>query len=261
MEALVMAYLKLENVHKNFPGHQALRGINLTVEKGETLAIIGPSGCGKTTLLRCLALLETIDDGAIHLDGSPVVTMSVGKPQIHVDQNAYRAKNGFVFQNLNIWPHLSVLENLTLAPKIVRNSSPAQAIEKAGALLAQMGIYDKKESYPAALSGGQLQRVALARSLMMDPDILLLDEITSALDPELVGDILDIIAKLSESGMTMLIVTHEMSFAAEVADRVVFIDEGTVVEEGEPKELFENPQTTRLNSFIARMLKYRTLNL
>lgn len=256
-----MPYLQLENVHKGFPGHQALRGINLTVEKGETLAIIGPSGCGKTTLLRCLTLLETIDDGAIHLDGSPVVTMTDGKPQIHVDQNTYRARNGLVFQNLNIWPHMTVLENLTLAPKIVQNSSPAQTTEKADSLLAQMGVYDKRGSYPSALSGGQLQRVALARSLMMNPDILLLDEITSALDPELVGDILDIIAKLSESGMTMLIVTHEMPFAAEVADRVVFIDEGVVVEEGKPKKLFEEPQTTRLSSFIARITKYRKSSL
>lgn len=252
-----MAFIRLQNVRKFFGEFEALRGITLEVERGENIAIIGPSGCGKTTLLRCLALFEEIDHGAIYLDDQPVITGNGNGVTVDVDVNRYRARVGMVFQHLNIWPHLSILENVVLAPKIVRNIGKREAIERGNALLQKMGIADQANKLPQALSGGQLQRVALARALMMDPEVLLLDEITSALDPELVGEVLDVIVELTQGGMTCFIITHEMSFAAEVANRVIFIDDGSIVEEGEPKKIFQCPTTERLTNFINRLKFYR----
>ncbi len=253
-----MPILRLENVHKSYDGTQALRGIDLEIERGHTVAIIGPSGSGKTTLLRCIGLLDKIDQGAIYIDSQPVITTEPGKaPQVHVDLNEHRRRVGMVFQHLYVWPHLTVLGNLTLAPRIVTGSEGTSVVERAMALLDKMGIADKANKYTPTLSGGQQQRVALARALMMKPEILLLDEITSALDPELVGEVLDIIADLSRSGMTMLIVTHEMLFASEVADRVLFIDGGTLIEQGPPSDMILNPRTTRLQKFLQRIQKHR----
>lgn len=254
-----MTFLKIENVHKQFCGFHALQGINLNVERGETIAVIGPSGCGKTTLLRCISLLETIDRGLISLDGKPVSSAGNNSAtEIKVDANKYRMRVGMVFQHLNIWPHRTVLANLMLAPIVLRKLSGNEAKRRAYELLERMDIAEKAEQYPHSLSGGQLQRTALARALMMNPDILMLDEITSALDPELVGEVLDVIAALTMNGMTMIIVTHEMYFAAEVADRVVFMDEGAIVETGEPKELFSKPRTERLQAFLQIISRHRS---
>ncbi len=253
-----MPLLRLENIHKTFNGTHALRGIDLEVERGETVAIIGPSGCGKTTLLRCAALLDEIDEGKIHLAGRPVSMALTGKrPETYTDQNQYHARVGMVFQNLNVWPHLSVMANLTLAPELVLDLSKRDAAERARHLLDRMDIADKAIRHPHELSGGELQRVALARALMMEPEVLLLDEITSALDPELVGEVLDVIADLTRGGMTMLIVTHEMRFAEEVSDRVLFIDEGALVEQGPACKLLKSPTTERLQLFLRRISLHR----
>jgi len=250
-----MPIIKLHNVHKYFDGVKALRGINLDIERGETVAIIGPSGCGKSTLLRCIALFDIIDKGNIFFNESCVVEARANKhAKVLVDINKYRVQMGMVFQHLNIWPHLKVIENLTTAPRIVKSLREKDAVDKAFGLLRMMGIEDKAKRLPQDLSGGELQRVAIARSLMMDPEVLLLDEITSALDPELVGEILKIIAELTNSGMTMLIVTHEMMFAKEIATKVVFLDDGFVVEKGSPSQLFEKPKTVRLSKFLERVL-------
>ena len=255
-----MALLSIQNIHKHFGAIQALQGIDLEVERGETIAVIGPSGCGKTTLLRCLSLLDHIDQGSIYLDGQNVISTRADKAsgnKIRLDINQYRKRVGMVFQQLNIWPHYTVLANLTLAPLLLNNTAKDKVIHQAFDLLEKMDIADKAKSYPHALSGGQLQRVALARALMMNPEILLLDEITSALDPELVGDILDVIAKLSEGGMTMVIITHEMYFASEVADRVIFMDDGMIVEAGKPTSTLNNPQTERLQAFLQIINRHR----
>jgi polar amino acid transport system ATP-binding protein len=258
MEAFLMAFIRLQNVHKSFGDFEALRGIDLEVEKGENIAIIGPSGCGKTTLLRCLALFEKIDKGAIYLNEEPVITAEDGKQaKISVGLNAWRTQVGMVFQHLNIWPHLSILDNVTLASRVVRKVDKKEADEKGMELLGKMGIADQAKKLPQALSGGQLQRVALARAIMMDPEILLLDEITSALDPELVGEVLDIIAELTDGGMTTFIITHEMAFASEVADRVVFVNDGTIVESGTPKQIFKHPKTDRLKAFLLRITRHQ----
>lgn len=254
-----MALLSLRNVRKSFDGVEALSCINLDVHRGETIAIVGPSGCGKTTLLRCISLLSYIDRGTILLADNPVVSVdSTGARKVHVDLNSHRARVGMVFQHLNVWPHLTVVDNMILAPRVVRQMARPQAVRRAKDLLQKMGMVDKFDQYPMALSGGQLQRVALARALMMTPEILLLDEITSALDPELVGEILEIIADLATGGMTLLIVTHEMLFASEVADRVVFLADGCVVEEGDPKEVFDSPKSPRLQTFLKRVTRHRT---
>jgi len=257
-----MSILRLQNVRKSFEGFNALEDITLQVEKGETIAIIGPSGCGKTTLLRCIALFEEINKGAIYIDEQLVISVENDKkPEININLNQYRTRVGMVFQRLHVWPHLTVLNNLMLAVRIVHNVSKKKAIEKARSLLDKMGIEDKIKKYPHSLSGGELQRVAIARALMVNPEILLLDEITSALDPELVGEILDIIAELAKSGMTLLIVTHEMLFASEVADRVLFIDEGKLIEVGEPDSFFNTPQTERLKSFLKRVMHHRIMEV
>ena len=258
MEALVSSVLRLQSISKRFGETPALHNVDLEVVKGETIAIIGPSGCGKTTLLRCIGLFEQIDDGAIHFRGEPAIVARSGeRPRIHVNVDAYHRDVGMVFQHLHVWPHLTVLQNLALAPGVVGSMRKPEARQRAKELLDRMDIGEKADDYPQALSGGQLQRVALARALMMDPEVLLLDEITSALDPELVGEVLDVIAQLASGGMTMLIVTHEMLFAREVATRVVFLDEGAAIEQGTPEALFCSPQTTRLQTFLRRVTRHR----
>jgi len=252
-----MSFLRLNNVCKAFGNNKTLASIDLEIKQGETVAVIGPSGCGKTTLLRSIALLDPIDDGIIIFDGNVVAGMkNQSRPQ-SVNPNAYRQRVGMVFQHLHVWPNRTVLGNLSLAPHLVRNRPIKEVNKQAMALLERMGIAEKAQVYPETLSGGQQQRVALARALMMEPDVLLLDEITSALDPEIVGDILDIIAELSKGGMTMVIVTHEMQFASEVSNRIVFMDEGKVVEQGTPEDVLARPESARLKSFLNRVRRHR----
>ncbi|HOK33714.1 MAG TPA: amino acid ABC transporter ATP-binding protein [Fervidobacterium sp.] len=237
--------IKIENLVKRFGNLEVLKGINLEVKKNEAIVVIGPSGGGKSTLLRCINRLEEYQDGHIYLEGIDVEELDV---------NTLRARIGMVFQLFNLFPHMTVLKNLTLAPVKVKKMPENEAIEKAKGLLAQVGLVDKMDAYPEQLSGGQKQRVAIARALMMDPEVMLFDEPTSALDPELVGEVLDTMKKLAESGMTMIVVTHEMGFARDVADRIVFICNGIVEEEGKPEEVLKNPQKPRTKEFLRRIL-------
>lgn len=237
--------IKIENLVKRFGKLEVLKGINLEVKKNEAIVVIGPSGGGKSTLLRCINRLEEYQDGHIYLEGIDVEELDV---------NTLRARIGMVFQLFNLFPHMTVLKNLTLAPIKVKKIPENEAIEKAKELLAQVGLVDKMDAYPEQLSGGQKQRVAIARALMMDPEVMLFDEPTSALDPELVGEVLDTMKKLAESGMTMIVVTHEMGFARDVADRIVFISNGIVEEEGKPEEVLKNPQKPRTKEFLRRIL-------
>ena len=237
--------IKIENLVKRFGNLEVLKGINLEVKKNEAIVVIGPSGGGKSTLLRCINRLEEYQDGHIYLEGIDVEKLDV---------NTLRARIGMVFQLFNLFPHMTVLKNLTLAPVKVKKMPEKEAIEKAKELLAQVGLIDKMDAYPEQLSGGQKQRVAIARALMMDPEVMLFDEPTSALDPELVGEVLDVMKKLAESGMTMIVVTHEMGFARDVADRIVFISNGIVEEEGKPEEVLKNPQKPRTKEFLRRIL-------
>ncbi len=238
--------IKIENLVKRFGKLEVLKGINLLVKKGETIVIIGPSGGGKSTLLRCINKLEEYQGGKIYLDG-----VDIDK----YDVNQLRTRIGMVFQQFNLFPHMNVLENLILAPTKVKKMPREQAIEKAKALLSRVGLLDKIDAYPEQLSGGQKQRVAIARALMMDPEVMLFDEPTSALDPELVGEVLDVMKDLARSGMTMLVVTHEMGFARDVADRIVFISQGVVEEEGPPEEILRNPKKPRTREFLRRILE------
>ncbi len=239
--------LQAKEIYKGFGELSVLRGISLTIHPGEVVAIIGPSGSGKSTFLRCLNQLETIDRGEITLDAQPVCRMENGQ-LVYSDEKALRQitlRMGMVFQSFNLFPHMSVLQNLIDAPIRVRRMPREQAIEKARALLAKVGLSDKADQYPYQLSGGQQQRVAIARALCMDPEILCFDEPTSALDPELTQEVLAVMRDLAKERMTMVIVTHEMSFAREVADRVVFMENGVIVEEGPPEQVFQsqNPRT------------------
>jgi polar amino acid transport system ATP-binding protein len=238
--------IKIENLVKRFGKLEVLKGINLLVKKGETIVIIGPSGGGKSTLLRCINKLEEYQGGKIYLDGVDID---------EYDVNHLRTRIGMVFQQFNLFPHMNVLENLILAPTKVKKMPREQAIDKAKALLSRVGLLDKIDAYPEQLSGGQKQRVAIARALMMDPEIMLFDEPTSALDPELVGEVLDVMKDLARSGMTMLVVTHEMGFARDVADRIVFISQGVVEEEGPPEEILRNPKKPRTREFLRRILE------
>lgn len=237
--------IKATDIHKEFNGLHAVKGVDLTVEDGEVLCIIGPSGSGKSTLLRCLNMLETPDSGEVEVDGVRVTTENLAQ---------MRARMAMVFQNFNLFSHLSVLDNITIAPVHVKGIAKDKAAAKAMELLKLVGLADKADAYPRSLSGGQKQRVAIARALAMDPEIILFDEPTSALDPEMVGEVLDVMKKLAEEGMTMLVVTHEMGFAREVADRVIFIDGGRIQEEGTPAEFFGNPKNPRLKEFLNKVL-------
>jgi polar amino acid transport system ATP-binding protein len=238
--------IQLKAVHKRFGALEVLKGIDLAVEAGEVVVLIGPSGSGKSTLLRTINHLEAIDSGEIWVDGFPV--------HQHKHERAIRKKVGMVFQQFNLFPHLTVLRNVTLAPTLMRKQSRKEIEEKARALLAKVGLEEKVTAYPAQLSGGQQQRVAIARALAMDPQVMLFDEATSALDPELVGEVLSVMRALAAEGMTMVVVTHEMGFAQEVADRVVFMDEGVIVEENTPSSMFSCPQHERTQQFLQRVL-------
>jgi ABC-type polar amino acid transport system ATPase subunit len=241
--------LQIEKVEKRFDAHAVLRGVTLDVARGEVLVVIGPSGGGKSTLLRCINLLEPIQAGRILLDGRVITDPGI-------DVNAVRREIGMVFQHFNLFPHLRVIDNLTLAPcRALRKSKP-EAVEAARKLLERVGLSEKLEWYPRQLSGGQQQRVAIARALMMDPRVMLFDEVTSALDPELVGDVLEVMRDLANSGMTMVVVTHEMQFAREVGDRLVFIADGVVVEEGKPRDVLDKPQHERTRQFLRRILRF-----
>ena len=225
----------------------ALNDCNLDIRRGEVVAIIGPSGSGKSTLLRSLNLLEQPTSGAIYFDGADLAGRSV-------DLDRHRQKMGMVFQHFNLFPHKTVLQNITMAPVTLKKKTPAQAEEQARALLERIGLADKADEYPNMLSGGQKQRIAIVRALAMDPEVMLFDEPTSALDPEMVGEVLDLMRDLAHEGMTMAVVTHEMGFAREVADRVVFMADGKILEEGAPAALFEHPQDPRLQDFLSKVL-------
>lgn len=242
-----MSKVIVKDLKKSFGSNEVLKSINLTVAEGEVVCIIGPSGSGKSTLLRCLNRLEEINGGEVNING---VNISVKETDI----NVVRKNIGMVFQHFNLFPHLSVKENITLAPVELKLLTKAEANEKALALLNQVGLDDKADAYPSSLSGGQKQRVAIARALAMDPDIMLFDEPTSALDPEMVGDVLNVMKDLAAQGMTMVVVTHEMGFAREVGDRVIFMDGGYVVEEDLPSVLFTDPKEERTKSFLDKVL-------
>ncbi len=239
--------LELEGIHKSFGKLEVLRGIDLTLAEHEVVCLIGASGSGKSTLLRCVNVLEPIDAGRIAVAGEDVTARGV-------DVNRIRREIGIVFQSFNLFPHMSVLENVTLAPRKARRLSRSAANAEADALLARFGLADKRDEYPDRLSGGQQQRVAIVRALAMQPKLLLLDEITSALDPELVAEVLDVIRELAAGGMTMLIATHEMSFARDVAHRVCFLDAGQILEQGPPEAIFGSPREERTQQFLQRIV-------
>ena len=239
--------IKVKNLHKTFENLEVLKGIDEHIEKGEVVVVIGPSGSGKSTFLRCLNLLEDVTAGEIYVDDE-----MINDPKVNV--NRIRQKMGMVFQQFNLFPHLTIMENITLAPVLLKKMTKEDAIKRGRELLARVNLAEKENAYPAQLSGGQKQRVAIARALAMDPEIMLFDEPTSALDPEMVGEVLDVMKDLAKSGMTMVIVTHEMGFAREVATRVLFIDQGVVMESGTPEEVFGNPQNERTKNFLSKVL-------
>ena len=239
--------IKVNNLHKSFGEVNVLNGIDEHIKPGEVVVVIGPSGSGKSTFLRCLNLLEKPNAGEIYVDDE-----LINAPK--VDVNKVRQKMGMVFQHFNLFPHLTVMDNITLAPVKLKKMTKEQALAKGEELLKIVGLSDKADSYPVQLTGGQKQRIAIARSLAMEPEIMLFDEPTSALDPEMVGEVLDVMKGLAESGMTMVVVTHEMGFAREVATRVVFMDGGVVVESGTPEEIFECPKNERTKLFLSKVL-------
>lgn len=243
-----MVMIEVKDIHKSFGKVKALNGVSCTIQKGEVVVIIGPSGSGKSTFLRCLNHLEKIDHGTIIIDR---ILLTDSKTHIH----KVREEIGMVFQQFNLFPHLSVLRNITLAQIKVRKRSSEEAEQIARNLLDKVGIPEKADNYPFQLSGGQQQRVAIARALAMQPKIMLFDEPTSALDPEMIGEVLDVMKNLAREGMTMVVVSHEMGFAKEVADRVIFMDEGKIVEEGTPDQLFNNPREERTRVFLSKVLK------
>ncbi len=239
--------LVVEGVHKAFGALEVLRGIDLSVAEHEVVCLIGASGSGKSTLLRCVNLIEPVDAGRIELDGEEITRPGV-------DVNGVRRRIGIVFQAFNLFPHMTVRRNVTLAPQAVLGRSRAEAEGHAAELLARFGLADKQDEYPDRLSGGQQQRAAIVRALAMEPDLMLLDEVTSALDPELVAEVLEVIRELAAGGMTMLIATHEMGFAREIADRVCFLDDGVVLEQGPPEQIFSAPQEPRTQQFLQRIV-------
>ncbi|MBQ7481876.1 MAG: amino acid ABC transporter ATP-binding protein [Lachnospiraceae bacterium] len=239
--------IKVNNLRKKFDNVEVLTGITEDIDEGEVVVVIGPSGSGKSTFLRCLNLLETPDGGEVIIDGD-----QINLPGTDVDR--LRRKMGMVFQHFNLFPHLTVLENITLAPIKVNGLTSEEAEKKAMALLERVGLTEKANEYPASLSGGQKQRIAIARALAMDPEIMLFDEPTSALDPEMVGEVLDVMKNLAKNGMTMVVVTHEMGFAREVGTRLLFIDEGNVLEKGTPDEVLNDPKQERTQAFLSKVL-------
>lgn len=239
--------IEVKGLKKSFGDNQVLRGIDTEIRKGEVVVVIGPSGSGKSTFLRCLNLLEVPNEGVIKIEGEEITAKKV-------DVNKIRQKMGMVFQQFNLFTNMDIMRNMCVAPMNVKKKKREEAETRAMELLKRVGLEEKADSYPQQLSGGQKQRVAIARALAMDPDIMLFDEPTSALDPEMVGEVLAVMKELAASGMTMVVVTHEMGFAREVGDRVLFIDEGRIIEENTPKELFENPQNKRTQDFLAKVL-------
>ena len=239
--------IEVKDLQKSFGELDVLKGINTEVQRGEVVVVIGPSGSGKSTFLRCLNLMETPTGGSIFVDGAEITDPTC-------DINLHRQKMGMVFQHFNLFNNMTILRNMTLAPMTLLKKSRAEAEEKALALLRRVGLEDKANAYPSQLSGGQKQRIAIVRALCMDPEVMLFDEPTSALDPEMVGEVLDVMKELARDGMTMVVVTHEMGFAREVGSRVLFMDEGVIMEENEPHEFFAHPKCERLQSFLAKVL-------
>lgn len=237
--------IDVKGLQKNYGGLQVLKGVDLTINKGDCVVLVGPSGCGKSTFLRCLNRLEEPDGGHVIFNGKEVTDHDID----HV-----RQKMGMVFQHFNLFPHLTVKKNLELAPTLLKLKDKQAISDKADELLARVGLSDKADAYPKSLSGGQQQRIAIARALAMDPDVILFDEPTSALDPEMVGEVLELMKELAHTGITMLVVTHEMGFAREVSNRVIFIDDGKIQEDEPPQELFTNPKHPRLKAFLSKML-------
>ena len=239
--------IRVRGLKKDFNDVSVLKGIDIDIHKGDVVCVIGASGSGKSTFLRCLNLLEQPTGGSIYFEGADLTDEKV-------DLNLHRQKMGMVFQQFNLFPHMSILENLTCAPVLLKKATPEQAKSKAMDMLARVGLSDRADSYPNQISGGQKQRVAIVRALCMEPDVMLCDEPTSALEPEIVGEVLDVMKELAKEGMTMVVVTHEMGFAREVSNRVIFLDDGVIAEEGSPADIFENPQCERLQSFLAKVL-------
>jgi len=241
--------ISVKGLEKHFDGGnlKALRGVDADIKRGEVVVVIGPSGSGKSTFLRCLNLLETPTAGTVTVEGTDITN-----PKVNI--NRHREKMGMVFQHFNLFPHMTILRNMTLAPMKILRKSKADAEAKAMELLKRVGLAERADAYPSQLSGGQKQRIAIVRALCMEPQVMLFDEPTSALDPEMVGEVLDVMKQLAHDGMTMVVVTHEMGFAREVADRVLFMDEGVIVEEGTPDEIFSNPQNPRTKDFLNKVL-------
>lgn len=237
--------IEIKNLHKSYGSNEVLKGIDQTVSEAEVLCIVGPSGSGKSTMLRCINLLEVPTSGEVFIDGELVTQQNI---------NEIRTKMGMVFQNFNLFPHMTVLDNITCAPINIKGARQADAEAKAIELLTRVGLANKVNAYPRSLSGGQQQRVAIARALAMDPEIMLFDEPTSALDPEMVGEVLDVMKNLAKEGLAMIVVTHEMGFAKEVADKVIFMDGGVIVEQGTPEEVLVNPAEERTKNFLSKVL-------
>lgn len=241
--------IDVKHLYKQFSTHVVLKDICTSIREGEKIVVIGPSGSGKSTFLRCLNLLDVPTSGEIVIDG-----VTVTDPK--VDINLVRQKMGMVFQNFNLFPHLTVTQNITLAPLELKLMSPAEALKKAQDLLARVGLTEKADEYPSRLSGGQKQRIAIARALAMNPKIMLFDEPTSALDPEMIGEVLDVMQELADEGMTMVVVTHEMGFARKVGNRIFFMDDGVLAEEGTPEQIFDHPQNPRTKTFLSKVLPH-----
>ena len=239
--------IEVKGLKKSFKGQSVLKGIDIDINKGDVLCVIGASGSGKSTFLRCLNMLETPTDGVIRFHGENLTDKKC-------NLNLQRRKMGMVFQQFNLFPHLTILKNMTVAPVMLKKVPEEEAKEKALSLLERVGLRDRAEDYPNMLSGGQKQRIAIVRALCMEPDMMLFDEPTSALDPEMVGEVLDVMKELAAMGMTMIVVTHEMNFAREVANRVIFLDDGVIAEEGTPEDIFGNPKTERLRTFLSKVL-------